>query len=186
MFSQERKRSNRYWNNVKSRVFKHLRNITLQRVPFCWYLGGYPTSFPIFRLTLVLGLSLFTEFIVSAYWSVANQPTTNLFPFGTSLSAFWLVLHNDDSIKRFVWLSMTSYARRDSTLGLQLPPWFPASSQQRTTLLKWGTCFHSCTWRDGITPSRKIELSRFCRNFSRIFLLVSTERITLATCNANH
>ncbi|WP_334731218.1 hypothetical protein [Nostoc sp.] len=83
-------------------------------------LGGY--FVPNFRFTLVLGLSLFTEFIVSAYWSVANQPTTNLFPFGTSLSAFWLVLHNDDSIKRFVLLSMTNYARRDSTLGLQLPP----------------------------------------------------------------
>ena len=75
------------------------------------------TSFPIFRLTLVLGFSLFTGFVVSACWSATNQPTTNPFPFGTSLSAFWLVLHYDDSIERFVFLSMTSYARRDSTLG---------------------------------------------------------------------
>jgi hypothetical protein len=39
------------------------------------------TSFPIFRLTLVLGFSLFTGFIVNAYWSATNQPTTNPFPF---------------------------------------------------------------------------------------------------------
>lgn len=75
------------------------------------------TSFPIFRLTLVLGFSLFTGFIVSTCWSVANQPTTYPFPFGTSLPAFWLVLHYDDLVKRFVFLSMTSYARRDSALG---------------------------------------------------------------------
>lgn len=72
---------------------------------------------PNFRLALVLGFSLFTGFIVSASWSVTNQPTTYPFPFGTSLTAFWLVLHNDDSVKRFVFLSMTSYARRDSALG---------------------------------------------------------------------
>ncbi|MBD0264686.1 MAG: hypothetical protein ICV78_18785 [Tolypothrix sp. Co-bin9] len=82
--------------------------------------GGY--FVPNFRLTLVLGFSLFTGFIVSACWSVANQPTTYPFPFGTSLTAFWLVLHYDDSVKRFVFLPVTSYARRDSTLGLQLPP----------------------------------------------------------------
>ena len=77
---------------------------------------------PNFRLTLVLGFSLFTGFVVGAIWSAANQPATHPFPFGTSLSAFRLVLHNDDSIKRFVFLSMTSFARRDSALGLQLPP----------------------------------------------------------------
>ncbi|WP_156818226.1 hypothetical protein [Mastigocladopsis repens] len=36
---------------------------------------------------------------------------------GQAQTAFWLVLHNDDSVERFVFLSMTSYARRDSTLG---------------------------------------------------------------------
>lgn len=96
---------------------------------------------------------LSTGFVGSVYWSTKQLPAPYPLPFGSSLSAFWLVLRNDGfsaSLGRSFVLGVL--ARRDSSLGYQLPPCFPVTLVSQSCQFRlWGTCCHHNTCGKGLS-----------------------------------
>lgn len=99
---------------------------------------------------------------------ISQPPILSLF--GTSLTAFWLVLHNDDSIKRFVWLSMTSYVRRDSALGAFVTAMIPRFTSTKNHLAEIGdllSLLHLEGWNYTITKNWVVKVQlRFLPSIS--------------------
>jgi hypothetical protein len=70
---------------------------------------------------------LYAGFMGSACWSQVQLPTPYPLPFGSSFSALFSWLDFTTLLHIFTRVTHGYYARRDSGLGFQLPPFHPAS-----------------------------------------------------------